>query len=433
MTERETVLWEVDRLVAAVGGRLEGAVGNRVGGISIDSRSIAPGDAFFAIRGDRFDGHDFVPAALDGEAALAVIAEERAEDFTGLKGARVIVPDVLEALENLGRAARQRMAGTVIGVTGSVGKTGTKEALRLALAPSGRVHAAERSFNNHWGVPLTLARMPADTEYGVFEIGMNHPGEIRHLVRLVLPHIAVITTVAPVHLGFFGSVEEIARAKAEIFEGVDPGGAVVLNADNPHFELLCSIAGTGTSIGRIVSFGRAARADVRLVEASIESGRSRVVADVFGERVRYVLGAPGNHFVDNSLAVLAAVRLAGADLATAADALAAMRAPRGRGERTCLAVGDGTALLIDESYNANPASMRAALDLLGASEPGDGGRRIAVLGDMLELGDASARYHADLASAVIDKGHASVIYEEDPDLSKEILAELWARGTKKRP
>ena len=402
MNAGKSVLWRAESLAEATGGRWQGGSPSNVCGISIDSRSVDPDDAFFAILGDRFDGHHFVDAALDAGASMAVISEARAQQFDGKPGTRIVVPDVLGALEDLGRAARARMDGPVIAVTGSVGKTGTKEALRLALAPSGRVHAAERSFNNHWGVPLTLARMPADSDFGVFEIGMNHPGEIRPLVGMVRPHIAIITTIAPVHLGFFDSVEGIARAKAEIFEGVQPGGTAILNANNEYFDFLKDLARQQTSIERIASFGRGAEADVRLLESRVVAEGSRVSANVFGRRIDYLLGAPGDHLVGNSLAVLAAASLAGADLDKAAAALTQMRAPRGRGARSTLFVDGAPAMLIDESYNANPASTRAALDLLGASAPEGTGRRIAVLGDMLELGDASEDYHVGLLASVLD-------------------------------
>jgi len=404
---RQNALWTLDEIRDATGGRLEGAgdivacaPDQGVTGISIDSRAIAPGHAYFAITGDRLDGHDFVGAALEAGAALAVISEARAPDFSGGSGLRLVVPDVLGALEDLGRAARARMGGKVIAITGSVGKTGTKEALRLALTPSGRVHAADKSFNNHWGVPLTLARMPRDTEFGIFEIGMNHPGEIRPLVKMVRPHIAVITIVAPVHLEFFPSVVEIARAKAEIFEGVEPGGVVLLNADNPHFGLLRDLAAARPEIAEIASFGCADFADIRLLDAVVEAGHSTVTASLFGTEVTYRVGAPGQHQVANSLAVIGAAQRAGGDVKAACAALAELTAPIGRGARRALVVDGGKAVLIDESYNANPASMRAALDLLGQTVPNGKGRRIAVLGDMLELGEAGAGLHGDLAEPI---------------------------------
>ncbi|MEM1047988.1 MAG: UDP-N-acetylmuramoylalanyl-D-glutamyl-2,6-diaminopimelate--D-alanyl-D-alanine ligase [Pseudomonadota bacterium] len=393
-------LWTVEAVVAATGGRLQGSARDPIGGISIDSRTVAPGDAFFAIRGDRFDGHDFIGAALDAGAGLAVAASDRAGDIDVSKGPVLIVDDVLVALERLGQRARGRMNGPVIAITGSVGKTGTKEALRLALEPSGSVHAAVKSFNNHWGVPLSLARMPEATTFGIFEIGMNHAGEIRPLVKMVRPHIAIITTVEAVHIEYFESVADIARAKAEIFEGVEPGGTVLLNADNMHYDLLCDLARRQPAIERIASFGEKPGTDVRLVEATTADRYSDVTADVFGQTVRYRLGAPGQHLVLNSLAVIGAASLAGADVDAAGAALAGLSAPRGRGERRDLIIDGGAGVLIDESYNANPASMRAALDLLGSTAPSAGGRRIAILGDMLELGATGEAEHARLAEAI---------------------------------
>lgn len=403
-----TELWTVAEIVQATGGRLEDRAqmerplsAETVTGISIDSRTTVPGHAFFAIKGDRFDGHDFVDSALKNGAALAVVSAQRAPDIVG-EGLCLVVDDVLRALEDLGRAARARMNGRVVAITGSVGKTGTKEALRLALAPSGKVHAADKSFNNHWGVPLTLARMPQDTEFGIFEIGMNHPGEIRPLVKMVRPHLAIVTTVEPVHLEYFDSVAGIARAKAEIFEGVEPGGTVLLNIDNAQYGLLREAAAAQSDIAAIESFGRAGNADVRLVDSVGHDSGSSVSADVFGKKIGYRLGAPGRHLVVNSLAVIGAVARVGGDLDGACAALASVAAPRGRGERWVLRTENGSAILIDESYNANPVSMQAALDLLGQFEPSGTGRRTAVLGDMLELGEAGPDLHAALAAGIAE-------------------------------
>jgi UDP-N-acetylmuramoyl-tripeptide--D-alanyl-D-alanine ligase len=312
----------------------------------------------------------------------------------------LIVPDVLEALIALGRAARARSQARFVGVTGSVGKTGTKEALKLALSADGETHASAASYNNHWGVPLSLARCPQSARYAVLEMGMNHAGEIAPLTKLVRPHIAIITAVEPVHLEFFPSVEAIADAKAEIFQGVEPGGAAVINRDNPHFGRLEKSAGEA-GVGRIVSFGEHAKADARLIKFALQSDSSTVQARILGADVTYKLGAPGRHVVQNSLAVLAAASLAGADLALAALALSRLEPPSGRGARLTLNIPGGVALLIDESYNANPASMRAALALLGQAPVGPHGRRIAVLGEMLELGPRSAELHRGLAESVV--------------------------------
>src|SRR5205085_1529260 len=279
---------------------------------------------------------------------------------------------------------RARAAAKIVAVTGSVGKTGSKEALRLVLGRHGETHASAASYNNHWGVPLSLALMPQSAKFGVFEIGMNHAGEITPLTRLVRPHVAMITTIAPVHLEFFGALDAIADAKAEIFLGVEPGGAAVINADTPQFGRL-KAAARAAGLERIVSFGEREDADARLIKFSLQAETSTVQARILGHDVTYKLGAPGRHMVDNSLGVLAATSLLGADLALAALALGDLRAPVGRGERITLEVPGGTVLLIDESYNANPTSMRAALALLGQVPMQGLGRRIAVLGDMLEL------------------------------------------------
>ena len=392
-------LWTLDAMAQAMGAERAGTPPSSINGISIDSRSIGTGDAFFAIKGDNRDGHDFVPAALKGGAGVAVVATDwQSNDIN--KPPLLRVPDVLDGLRALARAARARLDAKVIGVTGSVGKTGTKEALRLALGKNGATHASVASYNNHWGVPLSLARCPADVRYAVFEMGMNHAGEIEPLSRLARPHVAIITTVEPVHLEFFPSVEAIAVAKAEIFQGLEPGGAAVINRDNPHYELLAAAA-RNAGVGRIVSFGEHAKADARLVKAALQPDSSTAQARVLGADVTYKLGAPGQHAVLNSLAVLAAVSLVGADLALSALALAELAPPTGRGARVRLSLGNGEpALLIDESYNANPASMRAAIALLGQAEIGSRGRRIAVLGDMLELGTAGPDLHRGLVEPI---------------------------------
>jgi UDP-N-acetylmuramoyl-tripeptide--D-alanyl-D-alanine ligase len=395
-------LWTVEAMAQAMGAERAGTLPDAVTGISIDSRSISPSEAFFAITGESRDGHDFVPAALERDAALAVVAAERRAALP-TDARLLVVPDVLEGLRDLARAARVRADAKVIGVTGSVGKTGTKEALRLALSRSGETHASVASYNNHWGVPLSLARCPASARYAVFEMGMNHAGEIEPLTRLVRPHVAIVTTVAPVHLEFFGSLEAIADAKAEIFSGVERGGAAVINRDNAQFARLADAAGRA-GVERIVSFGEHAKADARLLKCALQSDSSTVQARILGADVTYKLGAPGRHVVLNSLAVLAAVSLAGADLALAALALADIKPPVGRGARSTLNLAGGTALLIDESYNANPASMGAALALLGQADIGSRGRRIAVLGDMLELGPRGADLHRELCQSVQASG-----------------------------
>ena len=394
-------LWTVSDMAAAMAAAPSGRVPPVVSGLSIDTRTIGAGEAFFAIRGDARDGHDFVHDALAAGAGLAVVAAARRGDFPD-DAPLLVVADVLDALRALAAAARARTAAKVVAVTGSVGKTSTKEALRAALSRDGKTHASVASYNNHWGVPLSLARCPADARYAVFEIGMNHAGEIGPLSRLVRPDVAIVTTVEPVHLEFFASVEAIADAKAEIFEGLEPGGTAVLNRDNPQFSRLAAQAVRAGA--RIVGFGEDAQAEARLIGCALRSDCSTVRADILGTEVAYKLGVPGRHMVQNSLAVLAAVSLAGADLALAALALADLAPARGRGTRITLDLPGGTALLIDESYNANPASMRAALALLGQSDTAARGRRIAVLGDMLELGPEGPALHAAMAAAVTEHG-----------------------------
>ena len=392
-------LWTIDAMAGATGAQRQGPLPASVCGLSIDSRSIAPGEAFFAIHGDHRDGHEFVSAALAAKAAVAVVAAERRAQFPA-DAPLLIVPDVLTGLRDLAAAARARMHGKVIGVTGSVGKTGTKEALRLALSKDGETHASVASYNNHWGVPLSLARCPPTARYAVLEMGMNHAGEIAPLSRLVRPHVAIITTIAPVHLEFFGSLAKIADAKAEIFVGVPPDGAAVINRDIDQFAQLQRRA-KDAGIARVISFGEHAKADARLIKCALQPRCSTVEAEILGTRFSYKIGAPGKHIVINSLAVLAAAELAGADLALAALALAELRPVAGRGAPIAIELPGGQALVLDESYNANPASVEAALAVLGGSPIGPQGRRIAVLGDMLELGKDGTALHRALAKSVI--------------------------------
>jgi UDP-N-acetylmuramoyl-tripeptide--D-alanyl-D-alanine ligase len=400
MTAR--ALWTVEAVASAMGAQRQGPLPESVSGLSIDSRTVAPGEAFFAIRGDRRDGHDFVVDALAAKAALAVVAADRRAQFPA-DAPLLVVSDVLGALRDLAAAARARTHGKVIGVTGSAGKTGTKEALRLALSKDGKTHASFASYNNHWGVPLSLARCPASARYAVFEMGMNHPGEIAPLSRLVRPHVALITTIAPVHLEFLGSLANIADAKAEIFLGVPPDGAAVINRDIGQFARLEERAHEA-GIARVISFGEHAQADARLIKCALHARCSTVEAEILGTRFSYKIGAPGRHLVINSLAVLAAAELVGADIALAALALAELQAASGRGAPITIELSGGSALLLDESYNANPASVEAALAVLGRSVIGPQGRRIAVLGDMLELGPSGLDLHRGLADAVVANG-----------------------------
>ncbi len=391
-------LWSLDAMAAAMKAERAGNLPRSVPGLSIDTRTIKPGEAFFAIQGENRDGHEFVEAALQAGAGLAVVARRKMAAMP--QGAPLLIADdALAGLNDLAKASRARSQAKIVAVTGSVGKTGTKEALRLVLGKQGETHASAASYNNHWGVPLSLALMPQSAKFGVFEIGMNHAGEITPLTKLVRPHVAIVTTIAPVHLEFFGTLAAIADAKAEIFLGVEPGGTAVLNADNPQFAHLKRAAQVA-GVKHIVAFGESGGADAHLAKVSLQAETSTVQASILGRDVTYKLGAPGRHVVENSLAVLAAAQLLGADLALAALALADLKAPAGRGERVTLELPGGAVLLIDESYNANPVSMRAALALLGQVPMKGMGRRIAVLGDMLELGPDGAALHADLADAV---------------------------------
>jgi UDP-N-acetylmuramoyl-tripeptide--D-alanyl-D-alanine ligase len=420
-----TPLWTSREMAEAMRASINGALPEAITGLSIDSRTIAQSEAYFAIKGDVHDGHDFVTAALKASAALSVV-ETAQRDKCASDAPLLVVDDVLAGLVDLARAARARLNAQVIAVTGSVGKTSTKEALRRALSAQGETHASAASFNNHWGVPLSLARSPASARFAIFEIGMNHAGEIEPLVKMVRPQVAIITTVEPVHLEFFAGIEAIADAKAEIFEGLEPGGAVVLNRDNSQFARLQRRA-KKLGINRIVSFGADQKSDARLLDVSLHPACSAVHANILGHDITYKLGMPGRHMAMNSLAVLAAASLAGADLARAALSLSQIEPAAGRGVRRAFEVANGEATLIDESYNANPASMAAALNVLGQAAVGPHGRRIAVLGDMLELGPTSPALHRGLNDA-IKANHIDLVYCCGP-----LMRNLWdALSTGKR-
>lgn len=414
-------LWTSSEAAIATGGKV-GADWSAVG-VSIDTRTIDLGDLFVALVGDNSDGHAHVKDALAKGAAAAMVAQPCADvSAEGL----LIVEDTLAGLQALGRAARARTDAKIVAVTGSVGKTSTKDALRAILEAQGRTHGSVASYNNHWGVPLTLARMPADTEWGVFEIGMNHAGEITPLSQMVQPDAAIITTVEPVHLANFKNVEGIADAKAEIFDGLKPGGTAILNADNPHFDRLRSRA-QAAGAGEIISFGTSDKADARLEKVALHPTCSCISASICGHAITYKLGVPGEHHVMNSLAILAAVHALGADMALAGMTLATLNAPKGRGVRHVVRSEAGQFVVVDESYNANPASMRAAIGTLGAAEIKGSGRRIAVLGDMLELGEDEASMHRGLAGPLGEAGIDQVfacgplmknLYEELPASSQ---------------
>ncbi len=393
-----TALWDASALAAAVGAA---GPGFAVRGIAIDSRLLRPGDLFVALQ-DARDGHDFVAAAFAKGAAGALVSRP-----VDASGPLLVVPDTLAALNRLAAAARARARAKIVAVTGSVGKTTTKEMLRRALGAFGSVHAAEASFNNHIGVPLTLARLPPDADFAVLEIGMNHPGEIAPLTRLVRPDVAVITTVARSHLGLMGSERAIAEEKAAISSGLRAGGVAVLPADSPYFPLLAQAVPAGAT-----RLGFGADAEVRLVAAVSDPEGCDVAALVGGRLVEFRLGAPGRHMAMNAVAVLAVCSALGLDVAAAARALDGFQPVAGRGLRRRIAAPDGEAFLLDESYNASGASMRAAFSVL-ALQPG---RRLAVLGDMLELGEEAAAEHVALAPPLNQA--ADIVFTAGPMMAR---------------
>ncbi len=398
-------LWSGLGLVGALNARISGGgLPREAQGVSIDTRTLAPGDLFVAIKGDTRDGHEFVATAFEKGAAAAVVDEAHARDLAAL-GPLYVVKDVQLALERLGAYARQRSGAYVAGITGSVGKTSTKDMARVVFSRFGATHASSASYNNQWGVPLSLARMPMATRYAFFEIGMNHAGEIAALVQQVKPHVAVVTRVAPVHLEHFASVEAIADAKAEIFGGLAEGGVAIINRDDETFERLAEGA-RAANAGHIFSFGSGEGADARLISYDTQDSMGVASAEILGRRINYKINAPGRHIAQNALAVLLIAHVFDVDIEQAAAALEDFMPSTGRGRREALERGGGKITLIDESYNANPTSMRAAFELLATTPPGPGGRRIAVLGDMLELGPRSGELHAelgeDLAGAGVD-------------------------------
>ena len=394
-----TALWTQPEAQAATNGKAFGPAWEAYG-VSIDSRSVEKGDLFVALAGPSHDGHDYVAKALEAGAAAALV--HKIPEGLPENAPLLLVDDTLDGLRALAAAARARSSAKIVGVTGSVGKTSSKEMLKLALEAAGTTHASVGSFNNHWGVPLSLARLPRDAQFAVFELGMNHPGEIIPLTTLVRPHVAIVTTVEAVHMEFFTSTAQIAEAKAEIFEGVEPGGIAVLPRDNRHYAYLRRAAET-KGIARFASFGSHIDATARLLDCAVDPAETVVFALIGDQSLSYRVGVPGRQWAMNSLAVLEAAVACGVPLATAAKALSGMQAPKGRGQRRKLAWTGAAIELIDESYNASPVSMRAAIATLAAAVPAKGARRIAVLGDMLELGQASAEMHAGLAEAVVER------------------------------
>lgn len=395
-------LWTSAAIAAATGGTASGDFAAT--GVTFDSREVVPGDLFVALSGEFSDGHRFLSQAFERGAAGAIVSAPTPHPH-------VLVSDTMTALEDLARAARARTSARIVGVTGSVGKTGTKEAVFAALdrGAAGAVHRSVKSYNNHVGVPLSLARMPEDARFGVFEMGMNHAGELAHLTTLVRPHVAIVTTIAPAHTEFFAGEEAIADAKGEIFQGLEAfagggGGIAIVPFDSPHRDRL--LAAAAPHAARTVTFGLDRGADLHPIE-TMRTATGTFVTAAIGEReLNYTIAQPGAHWVANSLAVLAAVDAVGGDLGLAGLALAELGGLPGRGARFVVPVGDGTALVIDESYNANPASMRATLAVLGAETAT---RKLVVLGEMRELGAGSDAYHAALAGPVLAAGVAAGI------------------------
>ena len=389
-------LWTWEDAAKATGGEVKGSW--TAGGLSIDTRSLNWGDLFFPLKDIR-DGHDFIPAARAAGAA-AVISENPNEQAPAL-----IVEDSVKAMRDLATAGRKRCKAKRIAVTGSVGKTSLKEAIAAICMAAGRTHKSQKSFNNHWGVPLTLAAMPPDTDFGVFEVGMNHAGELADLSPLIQPHVAVITKIAPAHLAHFKNIDAIAEAKAEIFEGIETGGVAVLNRDDQYFEFLSKAAIRKDA--KIISFGENENSDFRI--ENIKTGAGEIQAQIIHAEKKYDLKLPldGVHWVQNAACAIAASHAAGVDIAVAIKALAGFRALPGRGEAMDVKLDGKVFTLIDDSYNANPESMSAAIAALASRA---NGRKIAVLGDMFELGKDELQLHADLAKPLIDADVSRVVF-----------------------
>jgi len=403
-------LWTAGEAQRATGGRLLNGENWTARGVSIDTRMLEPGDLFVALK-DARDGHDFLAQAFVSGAGAALISDARKAD--GL-GPALVVPDVLDALRQLGEAARERSAAKRVAVTGSVGKTSTKEALAVCLSASGATHRSVKSYNNHWGVPLTLARMPAASAFGVFELGMNRRGEILPLAQLVRPHAALVTTIAPAHVENLGTLEAVADEKGDVYAGLEPGGAALVPNEAPHAARL--IASAERNGATVIRFGRDAACEARLLKFDMDDAGSTAEADILGRAIRYRVGVEGAHWALNALAALAAADVVGADLDAAAHALEHLRAFDGRGVAVRIEAPFGSFLLVDDAYNANPASMAAALATLGARQPGPGGRRIAALGDMLELGRDERAYHAGLAEP-IERADIDLVFAAGPRMA----------------
>ncbi len=398
-----TALWTNHEMIAATLGHTSQPFDAT--GLSIDTRTLKPGDLFVALKGDARDGHEFVRAALDAKAGGALVS--RAMDG----GPTLTVANTLRGLEDLARASRARSHAKIVAVTGSAGKTTTKEMLRLACGALGTTHASAASYNNHWGVPLSLASMPRESAFGIFEVGMNHFGELRALVGFVRPHVALVTTIAPAHLEFFGTLDAIADAKSEIFEGIVAGGAGLIPSDSPYAERLTARA-RQAGVSRLMSFGAKAGSDARLIAMHEVDGGMKVDAEILGKAVSFRIGAPGAHIASNAVGALLCVAALDGDVLNAAAALSEFAALKGRGARFILTLAGGTAEIVDESYNANPSSMRAALAVLGST---GAKRRIAVLGDMLEMGSEGAAHHAALAQE-IEAARVDLVFANGPQM-----------------
>lgn len=428
MTAPQTLLWTTEDIISITQG--SSAQSTSVFGISIDSRTLKPGDLFIALKGDIGDGHQYLEQAFAAGASAALV-QKGAMDFDDLSDHALIqVNDTLQALEQLAHAARERSQALRIGITGSAGKTGTKEMLGIVLTEFGDTHTSVKSYNNHWGVPLTLARMPTDTVYGVFEMGMNHAGEIRKLTDMVRPDIAIITTILPAHIEYFATEKDIARAKAEIVDGMTGDGMLILPADNPHYLTLRKAA-ENAGLEKIYSFGDDDSADARITDLKLSAGESKVTANIMGDKVKFRLSIPGKHIALNALAVLLTTKLAGLDVHHAAKTLTKAEPIEGRGQCSTITIDPDAppVTLIDESYNANPEAMKAAFRVLELYEPKAEGRRIAVLGDMMELGPSGPKMHADLANPLLI-AKADLVFTCGPQMEAlhNTLPEPWRGG-----
>jgi UDP-N-acetylmuramoyl-tripeptide--D-alanyl-D-alanine ligase len=398
------ILWSKTEVIKAAQGQAEGLNWESTG-VSIDTRTLQEGDLYIALRGDQMDGHRFVAEAFR-KGAVSAIVDQMLPDYEHLKSSLIIVKDTFKALQDLGAYARMRLKGRVIGVTGSAGKTTTKEMLKLAFGTKGLTYASSKSFNNHWGVPYSLAECPQKSQYAIFEMGMNHEGELQKLTEIVHPHISIITTIAPAHLEYFGSLEKIAEAKAEIFKGMDVHGKVIINGDLDQTQQLKDLA-IQQGIKDIYTFGENPGVDAQLIGYEVQGNEAHITVQILGKPLTYALTALGKHMAFNSLAVLLAAHLEGLSLSVAANALCQFHALAGRGQVLKLPYKNGTITVLDESYNANPASMQAAFEKIGGMSLE--GKRFAILGDMGELGSLAPKMHEFLREH-IEKNKIKKVY-----------------------